>query len=278
MGRMFPIWLTLTLAVSPGATIAKSALSSHELRTPMLAREPHFDLSRYDLVAKVGVGWPHKRNAISKSVRLAFDSGFQLFAASAADQARASRTRAIVIDAGPDAQADSALRPALDESVLDAFGRVAMLASQRSSAPAVALGDRLMQIAADQMMRDALLEVGRGVSTRGASENLAEQQAASPQIGASQIARGIAIADATRQPFERVAEVAPAPAVRTSANRDAMEPPTMRNDVIASAAPSAAPSAARRTVAFDASEGTALDPLLNTTYDLNFPKVVPALK
>jgi hypothetical protein len=30
--------------------------------------------------------------------------------------------------------------------------------------------------------------------------------------------------------------------------------------------------------AFDASEGTPLDPLLNTTYDLNFPKVVPSLK
>jgi hypothetical protein len=30
--------------------------------------------------------------------------------------------------------------------------------------------------------------------------------------------------------------------------------------------------------AFDASEGTLLDPLLNTTYDLTHPKVVPALK
>jgi hypothetical protein len=34
----------------------------------------------------------------------------------------------------------------------------------------------------------------------------------------------------------------------------------------------------RRPAAFDASEGTLLDPLLNTTYDLNFPKTVPSLK
>ena len=34
-------------------------------------------------------------------------------------------------------------------------------------------------------------------------------------------------------------------------------------------------SPAPRPRAFDASEGTPLDPLLNTTYDLNYPKVVP---
>jgi UPF0755 protein len=36
--------------------------------------------------------------------------------------------------------------------------------------------------------------------------------------------------------------------------------------------------ARRRPAAFDASEGTLLDPLLNTTYDLNYPKTVPSLK
>jgi hypothetical protein len=36
--------------------------------------------------------------------------------------------------------------------------------------------------------------------------------------------------------------------------------------------------ARRRPTAFDASEGTLLDPLLNTTYDLNYPKTVPSLK
>jgi UPF0755 protein len=33
-----------------------------------------------------------------------------------------------------------------------------------------------------------------------------------------------------------------------------------------------------RSRAFDASEGTRLDPLLNTTYDLNYPKTVPSFK
>jgi UPF0755 protein len=44
------------------------------------------------------------------------------------------------------------------------------------------------------------------------------------------------------------------------------------------ASPQAAHPAARPRV-FDASEGTLLDPLLNTTtYDLNYAKVVPSLK
>ena len=53
-------------------------------------------------------------------------------------------------------------------------------------------------------------------------------------------------------------------------------------DVMASAdaAPPAQPApavAGARSRAFDASEGTALDPLRNKTYDLNYPKVVPVL-
>ena len=39
-------------------------------------------------------------------------------------------------------------------------------------------------------------------------------------------------------------------------------------------APNAAP---RRPLAFDASEGTRLDPLLNKTFDLNYAHAVPAL-
>jgi UPF0755 protein len=42
--------------------------------------------------------------------------------------------------------------------------------------------------------------------------------------------------------------------------------------------PAAQHPGATRPRAFDASEGTPLDPLLNQTYDLNFPKVVPSLK
>jgi hypothetical protein len=40
--------------------------------------------------------------------------------------------------------------------------------------------------------------------------------------------------------------------------------------------PPSNPTGRRRIV--DASEGTPLDPLLNTTYDLNYPKVVPSMK
>jgi UPF0755 protein len=60
-------------------------------------------------------------------------------------------------------------------------------------------------------------------------------------------------------------------------------PPNIADQQIGSASP-AAPAVAAiqqgagRPHAFDASEGTALDPLLNKTYDLSYAKVVPSLK
>jgi hypothetical protein len=45
------------------------------------------------------------------------------------------------------------------------------------------------------------------------------------------------------------------------------------------AEPRLAPTnAQRRSRAFDASEGTALDPLNNTTFDLNYPHDIPSMK
>jgi UPF0755 protein len=44
------------------------------------------------------------------------------------------------------------------------------------------------------------------------------------------------------------------------------------------ASPHAAPNGARQSRAFDASEGTALDPLRNDTFDLTHPHDVPSLK
>ncbi len=46
----------------------------------------------------------------------------------------------------------------------------------------------------------------------------------------------------------------------------------------AAATGSQQPTASGRPRIFDASEGTKLDPLLNKTYDLGYPKVVPALR
>jgi UPF0755 protein len=50
------------------------------------------------------------------------------------------------------------------------------------------------------------------------------------------------------------------------------------NAVAGASIMAAAPLAGERSYAFDASEGTRLDPLLNKTYDLNYAKVVPVLK
>jgi len=54
--------------------------------------------------------------------------------------------------------------------------------------------------------------------------------------------------------------------------------PANRRAAVAAPAPGAAGSAGSRARAFDASEGTARDPLLNKTFDLNSPKQVPQLK
>ena len=47
---------------------------------------------------------------------------------------------------------------------------------------------------------------------------------------------------------------------------------------LASTGPIAAPPTGVRPRAFDASEGTRLDPLLNKTYDLNYPKNIPEIR
>ncbi len=53
--------------------------------------------------------------------------------------------------------------------------------------------------------------------------------------------------------------------------------PVLQNDVSAFSATEAAP-APRRPRAFDASEGTAKDPLKNKSFDLNSPKTVPSFR
>jgi len=59
---------------------------------------------------------------------------------------------------------------------------------------------------------------------------------------------------------------------------DATPPPGKMANAEANSALLSKPAANGRPRIIDASEGTALDPLLNTTYDLNYPKVVPPLR
>jgi UPF0755 protein len=81
---------------------------------------------------------------------------------------------------------------------------------------------------------------------------LAEQQARAARYGVQGVA-----------PVDNSAKLVSAKLVATA-------------DTAAQQAPTAHPGVRPR--AFDASEGTPLDPLLNTTYDLNYPKIVPVLK
>jgi UPF0755 protein len=162
-----------------------------------------------------------------------------------------------------------------------AFGALAPFAPAKPPA-AGELAKRLARMGADRQTREALLGPSGTLSAGASASNLA-------QIGA--IVQGV-----NDQPD--VAETAPddqtaamsgpvqtyplsAAALADQQNRAARYgAPGGAAKIMASAdiaAPAPHPAGARPR-AFDASEGTPLDPLLNTTYDLTYAKVVPSLK
>ena len=143
-----------------------------------------------------------------------------------------------------------------------------------------------MRLGADRQTREALLGPSGSLSAGGdrATRNLADigavvqgvndeqvvDQTASDSAAAAGPMRtfpmsATALADQQSRAARYGEAGAHADGPRQMASADNTAPP-----------PAAHPGARPR--AFDASEGTPLDPLLNTTYDLNYPKVVPPLK
>jgi UPF0755 protein len=172
-----------------------------------------------------------------------------------------------------------------------AFGGLALTVGSKTPLIAAELTKRLARIGADRQTREALLGPSGALSAgvNAGARSLAD-------IGA--VVEGVNdepavvanltddIAPAASGPLQSYPLSAAALADQRSrtARYGALEAVTSDGGGAAKLMASAdivAPTTrgiSARPRAFDASEGTPLDPLRNTTYDLNFPKVVPSLK
>jgi UPF0755 protein len=184
---------------------------------------------------------------------------------------------------GPNSPA-SKVHGALDAPVdPKEFGALATVEPVKLAA-AGDLAKRLVRVGADRQTRQALLGPNGSLSAGASVRSLADigavvqgvndQPPAAPPEAADDAATAgpiqsyplspAALAEQQSRAARYGAQgVAPDSGVKIMASAEAS--PTLR-------------SAAPRPRAFDASEGTPLDPLRDTTYDLNYPKVVPQLK
>jgi UPF0755 protein len=165
------------------------------------------------------------------------------------------------------------------------FGALTIVA-QANPPAAGDLAKRLVKVGADRQTRQALLGPSGSLVAGASVRSLADigtvvqgvndqPPAAPPESGVEAASTGsiqsyplsaAALAEQQSRAARYGAQGAlPDGGVKVVASADAALSPTGR-------------SSAPRPRAFDASEGTPLDPLRDTTYDLNYPKVVPVLK
>jgi UPF0755 protein len=161
------------------------------------------------------------------------------------------------------------------------FGGLTTLAATK---PTADVAKRLARIGADRQTREALLGPNGALTAGASAQNIADIGAVvqgvndeTPRVDLADLGGD---ADATG-PVQSYPLSASALADQQSRAARYGALPVGGARVMASAdiaVPTLTAHPGVRAHAFDASEGTALDPLLNTTYDLNFPKTVPILK
>ncbi len=163
-----------------------------------------------------------------------------------------------------------------------ALGGLTAPAVAKPSAASANLARRLAKLGADRQTRQALLGPSGALSTGAVNleqmglvvQGVNDQQIVSQDVESDDSA-------ATTGPVSSYPLSAAALAdqqSRAARYGDAGASPNPRAaNMLASADPPAS-HAGPRPRAFDASEGTPLDPLLNTTYDLDYPKVIPTFK
>jgi UPF0755 protein len=250
----------------------------------MLAREPVYNLSRFYVGANAGVGWSSSRSAFFRGGQLGYD--FRSGAFVVADtQKNESRRRQVEMDAALIVVAAPVkIRGAFDETTW-AFGGLASITAEKLPPAAATLAQHLARMGADRLMRDALLGPNGALSAGNATKSLAELGAVvqgvndQPAVDESADAGSSA---ATRGQIESypLSVAAQADQQKRTVRYGVADAATNGsiNAVAGANLMAAAPPAGERSHAFDASEGTRLDPLLNKTYDLNYAKVVPVLK
>ena len=185
--------------------------------------------------------------------------------------------------------APSKVRSALDPLDLRALGRLGPITVPARTTGASPLLRRLAKLGRDQLMREALFgpKGSLSASVTGTSTNLADTGVVVQGVNDQQTAEAAADDAITvpRGPVQSYLMSAAALAKQQSgAERSgSLTGQTSGVGIRASGASAASAKGALQSLgerprAFDASEGTPLDPLLNRTYDLNYPKVVPVLK
>ncbi|HYC25700.1 MAG TPA: endolytic transglycosylase MltG [Roseiarcus sp.] len=177
-------------------------------------------------------------------------------------------------------QKKSELEP-VDVEILGALGA---FVAPKSPPPALAaLSARLAKIGAERQARLALLGPD-GSLAQSAKKNLTDSgvivQGVNDEALAALPGREDGATDGPLQSYplapQALAEQQSREA-RFGQGAPAGKMASFETPATASASGAASTNGARPHV-FDASEGTPLDPLLNTTYDLNYPKTVPSLQ
>jgi UPF0755 protein len=189
----------------------------------------------------------------------------------------------------PSAAPANKVHGALEPVDPKAFGGLALIVGAKPPLTAAELAKRLARMGADRQMREALLGPSGALSAavNTGARSLADIGAVvegvndEPAVIANVTDDNAPAASGPLQSYP-LSAAALADQQSRAARYGVLEAVTPDGGakMVASAdivAPTAHSGGARPR-AFDASEGTPLDPLLNTTYDLNYPKVVPSLK
>ena len=156
------------------------------------------------------------------------------------------------------------------------FGALAPRLATKPTAASAALASRLARIGAQRQSRLALLGPDGPLSAASAGKNLADSGLIVE--GVNDAASEDEAAPGPAQTYPLSAPMLAEQRSREARYGDATPPPGKMANAEANSALLSKPAANGRPRIIDASEGTALDPLLNTTYDLNYPKVVPPLR
>ena len=153
------------------------------------------------------------------------------------------------------------------------------LAPRMTTKPAsAAFASRLAKIGAQRQSRLALLGPNGPLSAAATGKNLADSGLIVEGVNDAAPSQAADEAAAPAQTYPLSATMLADQRSREARYGEATPPPGKMANAAADSALLSKPAPNGRPRIIDASEGTPLDPLLNTTYDLNFPKVVPPLR
>ncbi|HXW19985.1 MAG TPA: endolytic transglycosylase MltG [Roseiarcus sp.] len=183
--------------------------------------------------------------------------------------------------AQPPGQPASQKKSALDLVDPNIFGALGAFAAPKPAPAFAALSARLTKVGAERQARLALLGPD-GTLVQSAKKNIADTGVIVQGVNDDTLAAAPASGQQDGATFGPLQSYPLAPqALAEQQSREARfgeGAPTGKMANFDPSSPAVAAAGGSRPRAFDASEGTPLDPLLNTTYDLNFPKAVPSLQ